>query len=61
MKSPAREASRYQTLLSPMLVGAYTLRNRVIMGSMHTCLEHATNWDGARNHMGVDVGGDRLF
>ena len=26
----------YPTLLSPMRVGAHTLRNRVIMGSMHT-------------------------
>lgn len=42
MQSPARGGSRFPTLLSPMRVGAHTLRNRVIMGSMHTRLEHAS-------------------
>jgi 2,4-dienoyl-CoA reductase (NADPH2) len=35
----------YPTLLSPMRVGAHTLRNRVIMGSMHTRLEHESEPD----------------
>jgi 2,4-dienoyl-CoA reductase (NADPH2) len=35
----------YPTLLSPMRVGAHTLRNRVIMGSMHTRLEHENEPD----------------
>jgi 2,4-dienoyl-CoA reductase (NADPH2) len=30
----------FPTMLSPMRVGTHTLRNRVIMGSMHTRLEH---------------------
>lgn len=32
-------ATAYNNLLSPLQVGAHTLRNRVIMGSMHTRLE----------------------
>ncbi|MFN0161858.1 MAG: 2,4-dienoyl-CoA reductase FMN-binding domain-containing protein, partial [Burkholderiales bacterium] len=32
-------ASRFPTLLSPLTVGAHTLRNRTLMGSMHTRLE----------------------
>ena len=35
----------YPTLLSPMRVGAHTLRNRVVMGSMHTGLEHESEPD----------------
>jgi len=35
----------YPTLLSPMRVGAHTLRNRVVMGSMHTRLEHESEPD----------------
>jgi 2,4-dienoyl-CoA reductase (NADPH2) len=35
----------YPTMLSSMRVGAHTLRNRVIMGSMHTRLEHLDNAD----------------
>src|SRR5215471_9511819 len=35
----------YPTLLSPMRVGGHTLRNRVIMGSMHTRLEHESEPD----------------
>ena len=31
----------YPTLLSPIRIGAHTLRNRVVMGSMHTRLEYA--------------------
>jgi len=31
----------YPTLLSPLRVGQHELRNRVIMGSMHTRMEHA--------------------
>ena len=37
--------SLYPTMLSPMRVGAHMLRNRVIMGSMHTRLEHADEPD----------------
>jgi 2,4-dienoyl-CoA reductase (NADPH2) len=44
MSSPAGTAL-YPTMLSPMRVGAHTLRNRVIMGSMHTRLEHADEPD----------------
>src|SRR6187551_2016050 len=32
-------ATAYPTLLSPLKVGRHTLRNRAIMGSMHTRLE----------------------
>ncbi|MBL8382497.1 MAG: FAD-dependent oxidoreductase [Burkholderiales bacterium] len=32
-------ASHFPTLLSPLTVGAHTLRNRTLMGSMHTRLE----------------------
>lgn len=32
--------SPYPNLLSPLVVGAHTLRNRVVMGSMHTRLEY---------------------
>ena len=35
-------ASRYPHLLSPLKVGQHTLRNRVVMGSMHTRLEQAS-------------------
>ncbi len=35
-------ASRYPHLLSPLQVGQHTLRNRVVMGSMHTRLEQAS-------------------
>lgn len=31
---------RYSTLLSPLTVGAHVLRNRVVMGSLHTRLEN---------------------
>ncbi|WP_194726083.1 NADPH-dependent 2,4-dienoyl-CoA reductase [Noviherbaspirillum malthae] len=34
------EHQAYRTLLSPLAVGRHTLPNRVIMGSMHTRLEH---------------------
>lgn len=40
MSSSATGNRLYPTMLSPMRVGAHTLRNRVIMGSMHTRLEH---------------------
>jgi 2,4-dienoyl-CoA reductase (NADPH2) len=43
--SPASGHKLYPTLLSPMRVGAHTLRNRVIMGSMHTRLEHESEPD----------------
>lgn len=36
---PMTEASAYSTLLSPLQVGHMTLRNRVVMGSMHVGLE----------------------
>jgi len=37
----AREPGRdtYARMMSPLRVGAHVLRNRVIMGSMHTRLE----------------------
>ncbi|OJF14065.1 NADPH-dependent 2,4-dienoyl-CoA reductase [Couchioplanes caeruleus] len=37
--SPVRPESRYPTLLSPLDLGHTVLRNRVVMGSMHTKLE----------------------
>ena len=41
--TPAEDpATDYKTLLSPIQVGKTTFRNRVIMGSMHTGLEDAT-------------------
>jgi 2,4-dienoyl-CoA reductase (NADPH2) len=43
--SPLSGHELYPTLLSPMRVGAHTLRNRVIMGSMHTRLEHESEPD----------------
>lgn len=36
---PSAAASRYRTLLSPLDLGPLTLRNRIVMGSMHTGLE----------------------
>lgn len=36
-------SERFQTLLSPLDLGFTTLRNRVLMGSMHTGLEEAKN------------------
>jgi 2,4-dienoyl-CoA reductase (NADPH2) len=48
-RGPAMSSSSghklYPTLLSPLRVGAHTLRNRVIMGSMHTRLEHESEPD----------------
>src|SRR5688572_32654127 len=35
--------SDYPTLLSPLDLGFVTLKNRVVMGSMHTGLEEAPN------------------
>src|SRR5215468_4219550 len=43
--SPAPGHKLYPTLLSPLRVGGHTLRNRVIMGSMHTRLEHESEPD----------------
>ena len=40
MSSMSGQQRSIRRLLSPMRVGAHTLRNRVIMGSMHTRLEH---------------------
>lgn len=40
MKPENPAASRYPIMLSPLRVGRHELRNRVIMGSMHTRLEH---------------------
>ena len=37
-------ASPYPTLLSPVRLGALTLPNRVLMGSMHTGLEETGDW-----------------
>lgn len=37
--APAPGASLYPTLLSPLAVGPLTLRNRAIMGAMHTRIE----------------------
>src|SRR3712207_6188884 len=34
------EHQAFPTLLSPLVAGRHTLPNRVIMGSMHTRLEH---------------------
>ncbi len=47
IKSPLREKmknSPYPLLLSPIKIGSHQLKNRVIMGSMHTGLEE--EWDG---------------
>ncbi|MBI1988318.1 MAG: hypothetical protein HYS65_01045 [Betaproteobacteria bacterium] len=37
------EKSPYPHLLSPLRVGQQVLRNRVVMGSMHTRLEYGEN------------------
>ena len=39
MTQTQNNAKTHHTLLSPLRVGAFELRNRVIMGSMHTRLE----------------------
>src|SRR6056300_1219078 len=36
---------KYPTLLQPLDLGHTTLKNRVMMGSMHTNLEETKNWD----------------
>jgi 2,4-dienoyl-CoA reductase (NADPH2) len=41
--APAAAAIRYPHLLAPLDLGVAVLRNRVIMGSMHTGLEEAEN------------------
>lgn len=46
MMNKAVQSRSYQRLLSPIKVGAHTLRNRVIMGSIHTRLENES--DSAR-------------
>src|SRR4051794_26280605 len=40
MKKQAMANEHYPVLLSPITVGAHELRNRVIMGSLHTRLEN---------------------
>ncbi len=40
---PVRGQSLYPHLLSPLKVGRNTLRNRMIMGSMHTRLDMEEN------------------
>ena len=42
--SPSPAPGAYPLLLSPLTIGSLTMRNRVVMGSMHTGLE-----DGARH------------
>ena len=37
--------TRYPTLLSPLDLGFTTLKNRVLMGSMHTGLEETKDWN----------------
>ncbi|MBV1868597.1 MAG: FAD-dependent oxidoreductase, partial [Marinosulfonomonas sp.] len=39
MSAPKNTDAAYETLTSPLQVGAHTLRNRIIMGSMHTRLD----------------------
>src|SRR6056300_1317410 len=36
---------KYPTLLQPLDLGHTTLKNRVMMGSMHTNLEETKNWN----------------
>ena len=36
--------TQYPHLLAPLTLGAITLRNRVLMGSMHTNLEETGDW-----------------
>ena len=42
-QSTRKAPNKFHTLLSPLRVGAHELRNRVIMGSMHTRLETQTD------------------
>jgi 2,4-dienoyl-CoA reductase (NADPH2) len=37
------DAPTYPTLFSPVRAGTHTLKNRIIMGSMHTRMEHASD------------------
>ena len=37
--------SEYPHLLSPLDLGHVTLKNRVLMGSMHTGLEETRDWN----------------
>ena len=37
--------TRYSNLLSPLDLGFTTLKNRVLMGSMHTGLEETKDWN----------------
>lgn len=43
MPHPASQQKQYPTLLAPLELGFTTLKNRVLMGSMHTGLEEAPN------------------
>ena len=38
-----KKNEKYNTLLSPLNLGAFTVRNRLIMGSMHLGLEEASD------------------
>ena len=56
----------YPHLLSPITLGDITLKNRVLMGSMHTGLEEAPNgfermaeYFAERARVGVDLGRGR--
>ena len=39
----------YPNLLAPLDLGFTTLKNRVLMGSMHTNLEETKDWNRSRN------------
>ncbi|WP_048862851.1 oxidoreductase, partial [Acidisphaera rubrifaciens] len=58
--------AEFPTLLSPLRVGGHTLRNRVVMGSMHTRLETEADAETrlvafyaerARGGVGLIIGG----
>jgi 2,4-dienoyl-CoA reductase (NADPH2) len=45
LKPPEDTMAPYPHLLAPIKLGTVTLRNRVLMGSMHTGLEETGDWD----------------
>jgi 2,4-dienoyl-CoA reductase (NADPH2) len=64
-RKPERPMSTYPHLLAPLDLGFTTLKNRVLMGSMHTGLEETGDWnrvaefyaDRARGDVGLMVTG----
>ena len=45
------DAPTYPTLFSPVRAGTHVLKNRIIMGSMHTRMEHASDPLARTSHL----------